>query len=341
MASPERKYPIANLRPRRKIQYKDEPTPPGEDELTDYEPPRPAKRRKVIHLPQTSVTLKRHHLGIVTDLEVGTVISIGDTVELDGRSFLKITELTTPEDGSSVQFDGDLFRPVKEFRDYLPLEFSDSEVVWLCEAKEDAPKPQGYWRTATSKDVLRIRHLDLTSSDPASESSSQLEATGMSTDKKPLFCRWKLVAELSNSKPKGEAKSFRSMNTGSIMLPKAFIALSSEKLSVGPPAPSTESEGSSVQKTYTFADAFCGAGGMSQGAKDAGFQLAWAFDKWADAVETYCANHGQGVAFQLSAEDFELEVSRRPERYSNRTSSTSRHRVQAFRRPIKVLQGIR
>lgn len=95
------------------------------------------------------------------------------------------------------------------------------------------------------------------------------------------------MAGLSNSGTEGGARSFRSVNKGSKGLPKAFIALSSEELSVGgtlartleiQPAQSTEPERSFEQQTYTFADAFCGAGGMSLGARAAGLRLSWAFD---------------------------------------------------------------
>jgi DNA (cytosine-5)-methyltransferase 1 len=39
-------------------------------------------------------------------------------------------------------------------------------------------------------------------------------------------------------------------------------------------------------------DLFCGAGGMSQGFRDARFQGVWAIDNDANAVATYVANHG-------------------------------------------------
>lgn len=132
-----------------------QPSSSGEDE-SDYEPRRPHKSREEMQLDQTSVTLKHNHLRAVTDLEVGTVIRTGDTVELHDSSFLVITELRTFKNGRSVQFIGRLFRPVEEFRDYLSIEFGGSELVWLCEARDNDPKPQGYLRTASSKDVVRI-----------------------------------------------------------------------------------------------------------------------------------------------------------------------------------------
>lgn len=38
-------------------------------------------------------------------------------------------------------------------------------------------------------------------------------------------------------------------------------------------------------------DFFCGAGGFSEGFRQAGFNLIWALDKWQPAILTYKKNH--------------------------------------------------
>lgn len=43
-------------------------------------------------------------------------------------------------------------------------------------------------------------------------------------------------------------------------------------------------------RAYTFGDGFCGAGGVSCGAKKAGFSIRWAFDSSAPATKTYQYN---------------------------------------------------
>ena len=125
------------------------------------------------------VTLNDHHLGDCIDLEVGTLIRKGETMELHDGSFLMITELRKSKNRDSVTFDGYLFRPVEDLEQYLPATFGGDEVVWLCEAKEHDPKPEGYLRSANSKDVLRIRHLIVTNSDHVSKSPLQSQAIGM------------------------------------------------------------------------------------------------------------------------------------------------------------------
>ncbi|USP81261.1 c-5 cytosine methyltransferase [Curvularia clavata] len=54
----------------------------------------------------------------------------------------------------------------------------------------------------------------------------------------------------------------------------------------------------------TFADGFCGAGGASQGAVQAGFLVRWGFDKDDLAIEAYELNHPGALAFKMDAHDF-------------------------------------
>lgn len=43
-------------------------------------------------------------------------------------------------------------------------------------------------------------------------------------------------------------------------------------------------------------DIFCGAGGFSEGFRQAGFEVIWAVDKWQPAIETHQANHPDAIA---------------------------------------------
>ena len=56
-------------------------------------------------------------------------------------------------------------------------------------------------------------------------------------------------------------------------------------------------------QSYAFADAFCGAGDMSVGVRDAGLGITCAFDVDADAVDTYTWNHCQRVCGRISAQE--------------------------------------
>jgi DNA (cytosine-5)-methyltransferase 1 len=53
-----------------------------------------------------------------------------------------------------------------------------------------------------------------------------------------------------------------------------------------------------------FGDVFCGAGGASQGAKQAGYHVAWGLDMWDRALGSYRLNHEGAYIFLQNAHDF-------------------------------------
>lgn len=55
---------------------------------------------------------------------------------------------------------------------------------------------------------------------------------------------------------------------------------------------------------YTFGDAFCGVGGATQGAKQAGLSPRWAMDFDECAIQAYSDNHPGTLPFKLNAHDF-------------------------------------
>ena len=366
------------------MSYQPSSSEEGEFKYESYELPK-AKDDIQVH----EVTLSHHHQGDCTH-EAGTLIGNGETIELHDGSFLMITELRKSKNGHSVTFDGYLFRPV-DLEQYLPATFDGTEVVWLCEAKEHDRKPEGYLGSASSKDVLRIRHQVVIKSDYVAQCPLQSQAVRILMDTRPLICQWMLVAELSKSRGAKNSRSCQSIekNRGSQGLSKAFIALSSEESFPGGIAAAdisylqhhlaqleATSHVSSCQASrhelpqgrnlakgkdrcgdvlapktsdnriakatcnsarpsyhlachmlgtssaqpkvllehdfepshYTFADAFCGAGGTSVGARDAGLHIKLAFDHDGDAIDTYALNHGQGTCLQISVENFVEEA---------------------------------
>ncbi|KAI2484163.1 C-5 cytosine methyltransferase DmtA [Pyrenophora tritici-repentis] len=55
---------------------------------------------------------------------------------------------------------------------------------------------------------------------------------------------------------------------------------------------------------FAFGDVFCGAGGASQGALQAGYSICWGLDFDHTALETYRLNHPTAHTFELDAHDF-------------------------------------
>lgn len=58
------------------------------------------------------------------------------------------------------------------------------------------------------------------------------------------------------------------------------------------------------QAKYTFGDCFCGAGGASQGAKDAGLAVLWGVDKEAAACKTWMANFPRADCYRYAIKEF-------------------------------------
>ncbi|CAG8653593.1 4473_t:CDS:2 [Cetraspora pellucida] len=54
----------------------------------------------------------------------------------------------------------------------------------------------------------------------------------------------------------------------------------------------------------TVGDLFCGAGGLSLGAKMAGFRVKWGLDNGQSAAETYKFNHEDAIVYTLDIYDF-------------------------------------
>jgi len=53
-----------------------------------------------------------------------------------------------------------------------------------------------------------------------------------------------------------------------------------------------------INKRLTVIDFFCGAGGFSEGFRQAGFNVIWAVDLWQPAVDTHNENHPETNAIK-------------------------------------------
>ncbi|KAH7116783.1 S-adenosyl-L-methionine-dependent methyltransferase [Dendryphion nanum] len=57
-------------------------------------------------------------------------------------------------------------------------------------------------------------------------------------------------------------------------------------------------------KIYTFGDVFCGAGGASTGASNAGLVIKWGLDHDELAIQAFATNYPQAFTFNIDAHDF-------------------------------------
>lgn len=58
----------------------------------------------------------------------------------------------------------------------------------------------------------------------------------------------------------------------------------------------------------TYGDAFCGGGGATRGAVMAGLRVKWGFDHWEHACSTWRTNFPQATCYELSSQEFVLNV---------------------------------
>ncbi|KAH8730545.1 S-adenosyl-L-methionine-dependent methyltransferase [Phaeosphaeriaceae sp. PMI808] len=138
----------------------------------------------------------------------------------------------------------------------------------------------------------------------------------------PLFCRWVHIVELhrSGSSYGGEARRIykREVTTfspsskyESIPEPAKPTTLSDRgrrhkrSRSVQEMSPSKHAHFSHQKsRVFTFADGFCGCGGVSQGARQAGWKIEWGLEKDPTAMAAYRINFPNARHLEMDAHDF-------------------------------------
>ena len=58
-----------------------------------------------------------------------------------------------------------------------------------------------------------------------------------------------------------------------------------------------------TKSDHTIVDLFCGCGGMSWGLRKAGFKILAGIDNWADALQTFEANHKGTSTYLINIKD--------------------------------------
>lgn len=279
-----------------------------------------------------------NHLPIPTSSEVEAGLAVGATVELKDGSFIRICELMIPKTPRAARLSGELFRRACDFPDWVPTAFGLNELIMIREAKKDEMTDNSkFMRTATMDEAKRIRQLIMINSpemDVALQGEYQIfldQIDGQSSVPAPLFYRWRFVAELSRSSTATSRRTAQSLETAK-ELTKALLLYSntgirhheqssSKKkrgLTDANPRPSKRSHISSIsagsiphnKKTYAFADAFCGAGGMSRAAHEASFQIIWAFDQDSLATTAYQSNFPGATTHTIEASELVSEQSK-------------------------------
>ena len=266
----------------------------------------------------------------------GRTFRPGKTVELVGGEFLRITAIVQSPEIQHVSLKGIKFKRNKELNGLL--EFKRNEVTMLL--TEDSNDTRDIYHQSVQgvqlDQVIRIRELIKTNVPFPTHSFRENDEKWKTQGKDYLMnngrlvCRTKLV-QVSKNEGWLQVLDQSETDEGFGMPPiylrhdfrgetvkggKSSAWLEGEKefdeaeinqsRGIDPLGLHTRQNTSpqSRQQRYTFADAFCGAGGASRGAKAAGLRVDWGFDRDPTAMNSYSRNFFGTRCEVIEAHDF-------------------------------------
>lgn len=250
----------------------------------------------------------------------------GIAVELHDGSFIRIDSMRYDSFGRATIKGYKLVRDTCCDR-WLP-DGRTNEVVWYNEISldEHRAKVESVLVEVPISKVKQIRQITFTNLPyPEISFDQQVQQaalehqsidTSTAQEKGRLYCRWKYIQVNTKLKTNAEAclKLLDEEEAIGIGRRKASEVRKDWRHGREPipggsfMKPSFNLENSQRENfhRYSFGDSFCGAGGVSRGAVQAGLQLAWAFDREESSMETYKKNfavHG-AMGLTLSDADF-------------------------------------
>ncbi|OOF91210.1 hypothetical protein ASPCADRAFT_177850 [Aspergillus carbonarius ITEM 5010] len=207
----------------------------------------------------------------------------GQSLELHNGTFIRVQTILQSATGEIIFNGRRLIRSEIHIRTYLPK--WPNELIWISNEPGDV-------QFQSIKRFVKINFTNQCYID------HDTQKQGRPHD---LFCRIKEHVSLHIKDPSAlEFISFEEADEGFRIDPVALRrAWRGETRSFGaadsPPIILLEKEDDGVvdlttRRQYTFGDGFCGAGGVSCGARSAGLRPTWAFDNSPHAVTTYRLN---------------------------------------------------
>jgi C-5 cytosine-specific DNA methylase len=240
----------------------------------------------------------------------------GKGVQLHDGSFLRIKTVTRNGKGQVFVAGIHLVR-----QNFLGLKMPKrrGEVVWIRKSSTDRDVHELY--EVNVDQVEKNREIVFTNQQfPAVSSRTDqdsLRDAQQDVELGPLFCRWKMTAVLKDHVTAEEAiEHLQHEDADDKTRPTNFGDIANTRIEdnclrfswrktvtvVGGSHVVTQEvanlDGGVVELTelqsYTFGDAFCGAGGASRGALDAGMCVRWGFDMDEQAITSYSLNFESG-----------------------------------------------
>ncbi len=242
----------------------------------------------------------------------------GKAVELEDGSFLSIKKVTQDRQGHVFIQGLHLIR-----QNFIGLKMAKrkNEVIWLQQMTktDDSAHLQQYEvsvsRVRKNRAIIFTNHSfpDISSRTDRDSFLDPLQDVELG----PLFCRWKMTVvtgpknriveeSIEHLRFQDADDKVRCTNLGQEAYTRIADMRSrfnwrktpnmtggSQKLA--PLVVDLDNETKTAEsQAYTFGDAFCGAGGTSRGALDAGLFVKWGFDMDEQAITSYYQNFGRG-----------------------------------------------
>jgi DNA (cytosine-5)-methyltransferase 1 len=264
-------------------------------------------------------------------------LHVGVTVELQNSSFLRIDSIWKDDLGSAT---------IKGYRlarnGYCGSKLPDrriNELVWVNEIDEDEHRAglESVLYEEKVSEVKRVREVVYTNCpwpmvsfshdyDHRILNEGSIE-NAAAEENGTLYCRWKYIQV--NSKLKTDAEACLALlsdkeATGRGLLEASLLRAEWRgELSTTPggsglrPVFDIETEEKTYIPQYTLGDCFCGAGGISRGAAQAGLRVAWGFDQDEAAIGMHVKNFERygTQSLALTDSDFIDLIRDKPELY--------------------------
>ncbi|KAE8349107.1 S-adenosyl-L-methionine-dependent methyltransferase [Aspergillus coremiiformis] len=231
----------------------------------------------------------------------GILYKSGQSLELHDGSFLRICTILT-DDRNAVYFSGRrLIRTRNHAGTYIPKE--RNELVWIANETQPIPFLQAKRFVSinftSSCQISGDQHKLIKPNDLWCRLKETLEGGEVSIEyvsSAEADERYKIAPALLRRQWRGETEAFgdKESHTG-----RSSVIVLDEADSVVDLNRPESIEERKRRRQYTFGDGFCGAGGVSHGARQAGLYNKWAFDKSEQATITY----------RLNFEDADCELS--------------------------------
>ncbi|KAK2747137.1 hypothetical protein FQN57_002394 [Myotisia sp. PD_48] len=222
----------------------------------------------------------------------GRTFTPGKSVELNDGTFLRITKLLEGQDG--VVFCGRRLERLETMDSLMPDRLN--ELCWIVDRGGQYTDDE---IEVPLEDVKRLRIIRLTNRPYTPESTNQFQSLSECREQGYLFCRLKYIRTWNNKNRVVE-------DAIEYLAPEECVdSISSNVL-----RQKWRGERGDNQCHYTFGDGFCGGGGVSRGAAQAGLQLSWAFDHNVAAMNSYRLNFPDSIGETCDVADF---LTNRPE----------------------------